>query len=62
MKIVWDAKKKDYLSIAVSLFIASFFETYTACLIVGMLTYIVLRYIQVEILQGEYYDDKDYRI
>ena len=60
MKIIWNDKKKDYLAIAISLTIASFFENYTTCLIVGLVTYITLRYIQVTFFSGgEVYDEND---
>ena len=60
MKIAWNNKKKDFLAIVISLIIASFFSNYTTCLIVGLVTYITLRYIQVTFFSGgEVYDEND---
>ena len=56
----WNYKKKDFLAIVIALVIASFFDTKTTCLIVGLLTYITLRYIQVTFFsKGEVYDEND---
>ena len=60
MNILWNDKKKDYLAIAIALIIASFFNNYTTCLIVGLVTYITLRYIQVTFFsRGEVYDENN---
>jgi uncharacterized membrane protein len=60
MKIAWNNKKKDFLAIVISLIIASFFSNYTTCLIVGVVSYITLRYIQVTFFsRGEVYDEND---
>ena len=60
MKILWNDKKKDYLAIALALAIASFFNTKTTCLIVGLISYITLRYIQVTFFsRGEVYDENN---
>tara|TARA_Y100000389_G_scaffold26952_1_gene23140 strand:+ start:501 stop:689 length:189 start_codon:yes stop_codon:yes gene_type:complete len=60
MKIAWNNKKKDFFAIAISLIIASFFSNYTTCLIVGVVSYITLRYIQVTFFsRGEVYDEND---
>lgn len=47
MNIVWNDKKKDYFAILFSMFVASFFSNYSLCLIIGLITYIGVRYIQV---------------